>query len=431
MSRSLLWSQLSQSGSPTRHFVLTFLEAPRPHTVMPPPTYQSCAFCGQMFGSASLPIHLKRCRSKPKHKPTADAAVEAALGALQDECRPAAAFPGDPQSPSSPLEEVDYSGPLEPCRYCSRTFHFSRVEKHERSCMARKSRKRAGPPLSPGGRQEQQRATSPGKGESTRTPSKWRQQHEEFLSVVRSNTKRRTKPLLPRSPDLASRYMERRLGTSSHARGAGCGCFSAASTSPARRHSRTVSYANAAATSAAASAEALHRCSSSGNSTSMSQFARPHTTPRGAASMREAVDVFANSPARRPTPAQRHAAEWHELSRRPPSRSSLPRPNALSGHAPEPRAALRSPAPDARPLQSRPGSRGLLASSPVPLLSMVHAKDLLGSSYHHVAPFSTPSYTGGRTTPVMLPVSSTGMAGSLASRSPSRGLIIAQQMRGL
>ena len=208
--------------------------------------------------------------------------------------------------------------------------------KHERSCMAA-SRASGLVLLSHRRSSGAQRATS-SKGESTRTPSKWRQQHEEFLSVVRAYTKRRTKPLLPRSPDLASRYMERRLGTSSHARCAGCGCFSAASTSPARRHSRTVSYANAAATSAAAAAEALHRCSSSGNSTSMSQFARPHTTPRGAASMREAVDVFANSPARRPTPAQRHAAEWHELSRRPPSRSSLPGPTPR----PRTRAARRA-----------------------------------------------------------------------------------------
>ena len=194
----------------------------------------------------------------------------------------------------------------------SRTFHFAWRSMNARAWPPAL---RAGPPLSPGGRQERQRAIA---RQGEYAYAKREQQHEEFLSVVRSNTKRRTKPLLPRSPDLASRYMERRLGTSSHARGAGCGCFSAASTSPARRHSRTVSYANAAATSAAASAEALHRCSSSGNSTSTSQFARPHTTPRGAASMREAVDVFANSPARRPTPAQRHAAEWHELSRRPP-----------------------------------------------------------------------------------------------------------------
>eukprot|EP00966_Prymnesium_polylepis_P127937 2958396-Prymnesium_polylepis.1 len=32
---------------------------------MPPPRLESCPHCGQQFGSASLPIHVQRCRSAP------------------------------------------------------------------------------------------------------------------------------------------------------------------------------------------------------------------------------------------------------------------------------------------------------------------------------------------------------------------------------
>lgn len=93
---------------------------------MSPKAYRGCAFCGQLFGSASLSIHEKRCRSRP-------------FGA---------AAPTDRRAATSRLEEpvglrvTGLTGPLEesiclqPCCHCGRTFSADRIAIHERVCLS-------------------------------------------------------------------------------------------------------------------------------------------------------------------------------------------------------------------------------------------------------------------------------------------------------
>lgn len=152
---------------------------------MAPPAYRACCYCGEMFGSSSLSIHLKRCRSRPLTKLTEKPGPVKAVGPLSRSRSP---------EPHSPLP-MPALVPLMPCRHCGRTFHPERVATHERACI----RGRHPPP-----QQHGQHNHASGGGDHrrlvpTRAHTKWRQQHEEFLAAVRSNQgSRRLESATPR-----------------------------------------------------------------------------------------------------------------------------------------------------------------------------------------------------------------------------------------
>jgi hypothetical protein len=339
---------------------------------MPPPSYHHCTFCGQMFGSASLPIHLRRCRSQPKDKPVAEAAVKAALAALHGIGKPIPTMDSGPQSPTTPFEPLEPSGPLEPCCHCGRTFHSERLEKHQRSCVAGK----------PSRARPARRVIT--RGESPR-PSRWRQQHEDFMSVVRGN-KRHTKPLMPSlhggSPEAdgvsrgrrrtrsstgssaSALYLAHRLGGSAPSRG---GCFSSVAASP----TRFVGVSSAASSPDGPPPRDRRRPATGGASPYSDRYSSPmRAPPKPAAAL----------PLRRLTPAQRHATEWYDISTRRVPSPSLPPPPTL---APV-RVASSPPSRTALFVPSRP-------SSPSPMASIAHARDLLNVSHGGGgAPFSNP-----------------------------------------
>jgi len=145
------------------------------------PYLPCCPFCSQQFGTASLAIHVKRCRSRP-HK--LDAPMLARLsGLLQqntyDEC-PVAVSPLQSSSVPNlaPALTEETSEPLCGCRHCGRSFFAHRLAIHEKVCL-RRNRPKTGVHARPG------RAGTAGLLSSTpRLASRWRQQHAEFLSAV-------------------------------------------------------------------------------------------------------------------------------------------------------------------------------------------------------------------------------------------------------
>ena len=256
---------------------------------MAPPKYRGCRFCGELFGSASLPIHEKRCRNRPHDL-------------ISHESPPAPPSPArGVETKTPPPPTISSSGPLQPCRHCGRTFDPSRLSVHERVCLHDPARSTS-------------RRTPARSGSSSqripighRAPSRWRQQHEELLSVVRG-----------------------------HRRGGG-----------ARRPPR-----------AAAAAAPVHRPR---HVVSVVPSSAPSPGTKANASRVGASATPAASPSRRLTAAQRHAQEWSAMAASASAAalapSSPPRtpPRQLLERARERACACTSPdAPSRLPAGSSP-----------------------------------------------------------------------------
>jgi len=147
---------------------------------MAPPSYRNCPFCSQLFGSASLPIHIRRCRDRT--------CIALDACGLVEPSSPTASNPSSPSSPSAPVlldeaEALAHAQTLKPCCKCGRTFAPDRLAVHERVCLAgRRSRKASSPtPRTPRSRA----------WERPRPASKWRQQHEELQAIARAHRRRR------------------------------------------------------------------------------------------------------------------------------------------------------------------------------------------------------------------------------------------------
>ena len=135
---------------------------------MAPPSYRCCQFCGELFGSASLPIHEKRCKKRPQFDSPP----------RSPEIKSRSLLERTPPPPAAPPE-----GPLVPCRHCGRTFDPSRIETHERVCVAAKEQMAQRLSRSASGSRPQSAGAVRVR---TPSPSKWRKQHAEFISAVRS-----------------------------------------------------------------------------------------------------------------------------------------------------------------------------------------------------------------------------------------------------
>ncbi|KOO53477.1 hypothetical protein Ctob_015567, partial [Chrysochromulina tobinii] len=134
----------------------------------------------QLFGSASLPIHIRRCRDRT--------CIALDACGLVEPSSPTASNPSSPSSPSAPVlldeaEALAHAQTLKPCCKCGRTFAPDRLAVHERVCLAgRRSRKASSPtPRTPRSRA----------WERPRPASKWRQQHEELQAIARAHRRRR------------------------------------------------------------------------------------------------------------------------------------------------------------------------------------------------------------------------------------------------
>ena len=210
---------------------------------MPPPSFRSCQFCGQQFGSTSLPIHERRCRSRPVNATQ--------VASLVSPCTPERSkapkalcngSDGASATPDWSTEAPDEVPVLQGCRHCTRTFFPERLAAHERVCCHRSERVRRTHKL----QSSKVRTLRPPR-RALRPPSRWRQQHEAFLAVVRANR--------PHGPDI-----------------------------PTYAHTQ----------------QCVERLSSSliaSNSPGNSPFNKRSSGRH-------------DSPTRRPTPAQRHAMEW-------------------------------------------------------------------------------------------------------------------------
>ncbi len=155
---------------------------------MPPPSFRRCPHCGGEFGSASLSIHEKRCKAKPKHQPPPLRA-----------CDPPAA-PAHP-----PPTEFEEETPLLPCRHCSRTFLPERLAAHEHACGLSMKRAQARQARRVTAHAGVRRATLAPAAAALR-PCKWREQHLELQKMVAlhrgpaTETSSRRRP--PRTPRL-------------------------------------------------------------------------------------------------------------------------------------------------------------------------------------------------------------------------------------
>ena len=131
------------------------------------PQLTPCPFCRLEFGSASLPIHVKRCRARP---PGAVAPVTSARASRL--LRPRSVMGVHEQY----ADNADAVAPAHlefvPCRHCSRTFVPDRLRAHEAVCRGR--------PRTSGENADLTKAGIP-------SPSKWRQSDElrRSLSTAR------------------------------------------------------------------------------------------------------------------------------------------------------------------------------------------------------------------------------------------------------
>ena len=126
-----------------------------------------CPFCRLEFGSASLPIHIERCRARPP-----GASVPVASPSASRLLRPPSMVGVHDEYADNPEAVAPAHLELVPCRHCGRTFVPDRLRAHEAVC---RGRPRTGETADPA------KAASP-------TPSKWRQERDELrrsLSTAR------------------------------------------------------------------------------------------------------------------------------------------------------------------------------------------------------------------------------------------------------
>ena len=201
---------------------------------MPPRNYKACPFCSQLFGSASLPIHAKRCKMRPAivvddlieransfdERPivrpivapividdrsnTISLVSSPASAASSTPFSPITDFRSDPMSPVClPVDEdaANHGQALRACRHCSRTFAPDRLAVHERVCLAGRRSSTAKSAASSRSRALARRHWAP------RPPSKWREQHEEFMAIARANRRHRSSlPTTHRNSAAAALY---------------------------------------------------------------------------------------------------------------------------------------------------------------------------------------------------------------------------------
>ena len=128
-----------------------------------------CPFCRLEFGSASLPIHVQRCRARPHGAP-----VPVASPSASRLLRPPSVSGVHEQYADSPDAAAPAHLELVPCRHCNRTFVPERLRAHEAVCRGRPRTSEDADPA---------KAASP-------SPSKWRQERGELrrsLSAARGS----------------------------------------------------------------------------------------------------------------------------------------------------------------------------------------------------------------------------------------------------
>lgn len=313
---------------------------------MPPPKFVSCCFCSDLFGSASLPIHEKRCRSRPIGL-TIDAQPASPVRTSSSPSSPASPLQ-PPTSPARPMGKSPTTalpsppsaptGPLQPCRHCGRTFDPARIAVHERVCLqARRQR-----PVV----RARARPRTPA---AYRAPSRWRQQHEALMAVVHA-TRGHAHGAVTQPPARAATRLLRQRHEGEHASPGVYRLRPGGSSSP-------VAYGHAGVPIAASPAR-----SAGGGSPSKLVLSRG-----GGEASSSRVGSAAS---KRPTIAQRHAREWYESSQAAALPAALPsapprscRLSTSPARAPPPprpppiERASTPPPPPARPMAGRPTRR--------------------------------------------------------------------------
>ena len=240
----------------------TFCNEPPPFMVedrMPPPSWQPCCHCGQLFGSASLRIHTERCRARRPHTAARTKSVSAGSAAVDERCSREHASSAMSSAFTASLDPTA----LLPCKKCGRTFFPERLAVHERVCTGPSFRRAsAAPPR------------------MSLWHRHWRRSHQELQSFLRAS--RAGKRSRPSSAD-----QTHRLGHS-----------------PPQR---------------AAALPRLDSCAWShvlGAAPPRALPPPPRALPPRSAPSPE-LRPPAVSASRRPSPAARHAAEWARAQERP------------------------------------------------------------------------------------------------------------------
>ena len=327
---------------------------------MPPPNFRPCQFCGQSFGSASLKIHMSRCKSRPRDLPP---------GSQLDATSPRNPPPKPQQQPSPPWSATEaapsglgeYPAPgtrLFPCRHCGRTFAADRLPVHEMAC--RGANKRSEARQARLARRAQLRAaaepTRP-RGAAPMTPApvvpQWRAEHEELQQIIRLNRdERRAAPTLPPPAD----QRRTRLRVPAYVSGSRAAMAEAVGCSPPpRRGPGSQPAASPRARTAAASLAASGLAMSSARGEAGADAGR--AAAAAAAAKTAAAECGGGS--RRLTAAQRHAQEWHAQQG-----GLRPAELASAGAAqPAPRPNAKPAAPWERPAAASSADTGALSRS--------------------------------------------------------------------
>jgi hypothetical protein len=184
-----------------------------------PGKFITCPLCGQGFGSASVGIHVPQCYDKalrrweqqdprnrgpkpvlPTRAPPVAPPVELQkYGGVVNKLQTSSAAAHPRVAISQQQQQLDLyaTAPMQlsKCRKCGRGFAYDRIQYHESVCVQNKSRKQFNSKkqrLSDFDQFELRAAAGGGAGRKGAPPPRaanrtsWRQQHNEFISAIRS-----------------------------------------------------------------------------------------------------------------------------------------------------------------------------------------------------------------------------------------------------
>lgn len=132
-----------------------------------------CPHCGRRFNPQSLQVHLRSCRPGNTAKPLRSGLAEEAD------------ISGSSGRFAEPPDAATETFGLIPCRKCSRRFAPDRIAIHENACLSMKARKKFNSSKQRAEGTEISCCARRSRDAPVKPPSKWRQEHQEFMQAIR------------------------------------------------------------------------------------------------------------------------------------------------------------------------------------------------------------------------------------------------------